>query len=179
MARPPPKPELVTRALKLVESMAPAAAAEQLAREGFVVSTRSIQEWAKGKNGARVLVTPGAPLSPPTGPAITIAPAEPPPPMAEAPPVPPELEGVARRLWIIRSRIDATRRALARADVEPGGLGRIGTLTSQLVGLLDEEARLAPPPPPDAHAEERRWRSAADSVIAKIRAGIRVERTKA
>lgn len=95
-----------------------------------------------------------------------------PPVVPEPPEVPPELEGAARRLWIIRARIDATRRALARADVEPGGLGRVSQLTGQLVGLLEQEERLAPPGPADAHAEERRWRAAADACVAKIKAGI-------
>jgi hypothetical protein len=98
--------------------------------------------------------------------------------MVRASPVPAGLEGPARRLWVIRSRIDATRDALAQADADVA-LQRISSLTKLLTDLLEQEERLAPAPPPDEHAAERRWRSAADSVIAKIRAGIRSERERA
>lgn len=91
---------------------------------------------------------------------------------ARAAKVPESLDGPARRLWIIRERLDATRNALAQADAEQN-LTRIAPLTKQLVELLEQEERLAPPAPADADAEERRWRGQADAVMAKILAGIR------
>jgi hypothetical protein len=103
----------------------------------------------------------------------------------EAPPVraaaalpPPDLTPQARRLWYVEREIRACSDAIAQAHAK-GSADRTGMLQEQLRKWLQLLAELSPAPPPDAHAEERRWRSAADSVIAKIRAGIRAERERA
>lgn len=153
-------------------------AAEQLAKEGHKVSWRSIYEWQKKvRTGGKA----GAALSPPTGSTVTItgdAPGDPPPPMARAELPPEGLSAQARALWYVEREIRACSDAIAQAHAKGGG-DRTASLQDQLRKWLRDLNELSPPAPPDAHAEERRWRSAADSVIAKIRAGIRVERERA
>lgn len=120
----------------------------------------------------------------PSSPVTTVAPRVPDTSVAPAltpfaPAVPAHLAGTDRRLWIIRSRIDATRTALARADVEPGGLGRISQLTGQLSDLLEQEAKLERDAMPlDPHAEEKRWQAAADRGVAKVRSGCKDARER-
>ena len=166
MARPPPDPALVKKALDYCRSMSPQEAAEQLTREGHRVGWRSIYEWSKGKNGAKV-AAPATPATLKPRP----EPAPPPEPMAKAPPVPADLEGGARRLWIVRQRIDAMRDALAEAD-KTGNLGKIGTLTSNLLSLLEQEEILAPKKEATADEEEKRWREQADIVLRLIEDGV-------
>lgn len=52
MARPPPDPALVGEALALAAQTSPEEAAKTLCAAGRRVSSRSIREWQKGRNGA-------------------------------------------------------------------------------------------------------------------------------
>ncbi len=162
MARPPKDKALVAEALAWCappHNLTPQEAAEKMAGR---ISWRTIyraQEEARKKGTA-----------PPKPAAMAKAPevAE---PMAKAPPVPAHLEGGARRLWIVRQRIDAMRDALAEAD-KTGNLGKIGTLTSNLLNLLEQEEILAPKKAATADEEERRWREQADIVLRLIEDGV-------
>jgi hypothetical protein len=144
--------------------------AEKLTGEGHPISGRSVLEWAKGKNGARVLVTPGAvaPKAEPSRPVAEL----PPPPKVTAEPPPPGLSPQARRLWYVEREIRACSDAIAQAHAK-GDAARTGSLQEQLRKWLERLAELSPPAPADPHEEERRWRAAADSCVAKIKAGIR------
>jgi hypothetical protein len=173
MARPPPDPALVKRALEYCRAMSPEEAAAKLTSEGHRVSQRSIYEWSKGKNGAKV-AAPATPATLKPRP----EPAPPPEPFQKAPPVPPHLEGVARRLWIVRGRIEAMRDALAAADAT-GNLSKMGTLTGHLLDLLEQEALLAPAKAATADEEERRHRATADMVLLMIEQGVQAAELKA
>jgi hypothetical protein len=162
MARPPTDPALVAEALAWCappHNLAPQEAAEKM---GGRISWRTIyraQEDArkKGTAPAKVVAAKAAPVLPE--------------PMAKAPPVPANLEGAARRLWIVRSRIDAMRDALAEADAT-NNLPRMGSLTKNLLDLLEQEALLAPTKAATADEEERRWREQADIVLQLIEQGV-------
>lgn len=172
----PPKfaPETQAEALRLAAETTPEDAAETMARRGVKVSSRQIRHWQEGK-----FVAGYKPAAAP--PAATTAPKDTDDERstAQAPPVPAELHGPERRLWIIRSRIDATRTALARADVEPGGLGRISQLTSQLTDLLKQESIVErDATPDDPAAEERRWERAAAVAVGKVKAGVNAARER-
>lgn len=169
--RKPRDPETVRRALELAARTSPEEAAEILERENprppgarenpKAPSSRQIRDWQKGAYGqAAVAAEVKAATSPPE-------PAAP----QKAEPVPPELAGVQRRLWIIRQRIDRIRDALAKADAALD-LPRISPLQGVLTDLLKQEAILeAEATPSDPQAEERRWRAAAESAVKKIKAG--------
>jgi hypothetical protein len=106
----------------------------------------------------------------PLPPAPSTPPEPPPPP--KAPPVPVELQGAARRLWIIRQRIDRVRDALQRAD-DTLDLGRISSLQGALHDLLKQEAIIEKDAAPDdPAAEEKRWERASAIAVKKIRDGV-------
>lgn len=86
--------------------------------------------------------------------------------------VPAHLEGVERRLWIIRAEIDKVRDSLAKAHSE-GQLSRVSSLTRELRNLLEDEAALQPPRRKSAEEEEREHEAEARAVVAKIEAGVR------
>ena len=165
MARPPPDPALVKKALEYCRSMSPQEAAEQLKREGHRVGWRSIYEWSKGKNGAMVAT--------PTTPAALKPKLEPeaPRPRVVAPAPPAEPGTLARRLWYVERDIQACSDAIAQAHAD-GAAARTASLQDQLRKWLEMVAELQPVVV-DKNEEEKRWRAAADSVIAKIKQGMK------
>jgi transposase-like protein len=78
----------------------------------------------------------------------------------------------AEDLELVDSEIEATRAQLRerRANGDTHGMA---ALQKNLLDLIRRRRELRPPPPPDPDDEERRWRGDADSVIAKIEAGVK------
>lgn len=99
------------------------------------------------------------------------------PTIHKAEPVPANLEGRHRQLWIVRSEIDYVRDSLATAR-DRQDLARISSLTKVLKDLLKDEAEIESLAPRDPHAEERRWEVAKNSAVAKIKAGVNDAREK-
>lgn len=88
-----------------------------------------------------------------------------------AEPIPPHLEGVDRRLWIIRAEIDKVRDSLQKAHTE-GQLSRVSSLTRELRNLLEDEAALQPPRRRTVEEEAAQFEAEARAVVAKIEAAI-------
>ena len=171
--RPIKNPEALARALELVDSGMPATEAAQHPDVVGKVGQRTIYDAIdrrKGKKPARRRATQARRPAPETEP----KPEAPPPP--QAPPVPAELQGAARRLWIIRQQIDRVRNALEKAHATLD-LGRISSLTGTLHDLLKQEAIIEKDAAPsDPAAEERRWERASAAAVKKIRDGVQKAR---
>lgn len=176
--RPVKDQEAIDRALALVDGGMPATeAVEQPGIKGRV-GLRTIYDAIDRRKGKvrrparkpapkRTKIVAEEPATKPAQP-----PKDEPPPPPKAPPVPAELQGAARRLWIIRQRIDRIRDALQKAD-DTLDLGRISSLQGALHDLLKQEAVVEKDAlPDDPAAEERRWERASASAVKKIRDGV-------
>lgn len=172
--RPIKDPVALARALDLVDGGMPATEAAQHPDVKGRVGQRTIYDALdrrKGKKPVRKRATQARrPMAEEPKP-------EPPPP-PKAPPVPVELQGAARRLWIIRQRIDRVRDALQKAD-DTLDLGRISSLTGTLHDLMKQEAIVErEAEPSDPEAERRRWERASALAVKKIRDGVKDARER-
>jgi hypothetical protein len=94
--------------------------------------------------------------------------------VAEKPPA--ELGTLARQLWYAEREIQACSNAIAQAHANGDGV-RTASLQDQLRKWLKTLAELQPVVL-DKAEEERRWRAQADSVLAKIRQGMKAAAPK-
>lgn len=161
-------------ALALVRGgMDPQEAAEEMKRRGKPVGKTALYEALQAPT-ATEKTTPEPPAAKPDKPAHV-------PIVAEKPP-----EGLSlrvKRVWYVEKDIALFRDALATAEAELktgnlGALTRMAALSGRLQALREELERLAPPEPPDPHAEERKWKASADAAVAKIKAGVKDARER-